>query len=206
MVLMSLIEVKSCKWKAIDCSETTNDNIHWQPLWNLRKAKQSYIFNYDLLKDTKTCLFSLYQSPGLRRDLWTHQGCSLLIFVWTDSMSSLSGCSCSRSKPAEEPVAGSSEDNSDTSWISSPPETELEDPENGPGLGDEELPHMLLPDSLSQLEEFGRHKRPRKAHRGHGRPRLFSDLWVRIGDRWVIRYDPFAIEIFSSLKKYSAAL
>ncbi|XP_023855135.1 metalloprotease TIKI2-like [Salvelinus sp. IW2-2015] len=41
---------------------------------------------------------------------------------------------------------------------------------------------MLLPDSLSQLEEFGRHKRPRKAHRGHSRPHLFSDLWVRIGD------------------------
>ncbi|XP_033820860.1 metalloprotease TIKI2 isoform X1 [Periophthalmus magnuspinnatus] len=64
-----------------------------------------------------------------------------------------------------------------TSWMSRPPvNTEL------PGEGDEELPHMLLPDSLSQLEEFGRHKRPRKAHRGHGRPRLFSDLWVRIGD------------------------
>uniref|UniRef100_A0A3Q3XPS9 Metalloprotease TIKI n=1 Tax=Mola mola TaxID=94237 RepID=A0A3Q3XPS9_MOLML len=55
-------------------------------------------------------------------------------------------------------------------------------PEDMPGLGDEELPHMLLPDSLSQLEEFGRQKRPRKAHRGHGRTRLFSDLWVRIGD------------------------
>ncbi|CAL8237197.1 unnamed protein product, partial [Boreogadus saida] len=47
---------------------------------------------------------------------------------------------------------------------------------------DDMLPHMLLPDSLSQLEEFGRHKRPRKAHRGHGRPRLFSDLWVRMED------------------------
>uniref|UniRef100_A0A8C6T2T8 Metalloprotease TIKI n=1 Tax=Neogobius melanostomus TaxID=47308 RepID=A0A8C6T2T8_9GOBI len=62
------------------------------------------------------------------------------------------------------------------------------DTELVPGLGEEEeeeeeeLPHMLLPDSLSQLEEFGRHKRPRKSHRGHGRPRLFSDLWVRIGD------------------------
>ncbi|KAK5931132.1 hypothetical protein CgunFtcFv8_027305 [Champsocephalus gunnari] len=61
-------------------------------------------------------------------------------------------------------------------------ELELEDPEDMPGLGGEELPHILLPDSLSQLEEFGRHKRPRKTHRGHGRPRLFSDLWVRIGD------------------------
>ncbi|XP_010870117.1 metalloprotease TIKI2 [Esox lucius] len=44
-------------------------------------------------------------------------------------------------------------------------------------MEDEELPHMLLPDSLSQLEEFGKHTRPRKAQR----PRLFSDLWVRIG-------------------------
>lgn len=79
-------------------------------------------------------------------------------------------------------------DTSPTSWLTSPPEMELEleDPENMPGFGDEELPHMLLPDSLSQLEEFGRHKRPRKAHRSHGRPRLFSDLWVRIGDRYDI--------------------
>nr|XP_043899397.1 metalloprotease TIKI2 [Solea senegalensis] len=92
------------------------------------------------------------------------------------------------SKPAEEPAAGSSEESTDsatvspTGWQTSPSEVDLEDPEDILGLGGEELPHMLLPDSLSQLEEFGRHKRPRKAHRGHGRPRLFSDLWVRIGD------------------------
>ncbi|XP_060934728.1 metalloprotease TIKI2 isoform X2 [Limanda limanda] len=91
-------------------------------------------------------------------------------------------------KPAEEPAAGSSDESPDsstvspTSWGTSSSELELEDLDHVPGLGDEELPHMLLPDSLSQLEEFGRHKRPRKAHRGHGRPRLFSDLWVRIGD------------------------
>lgn len=87
------------------------------------------------------------------------------------------------------PAAGSSEESSDsntmtpTSWPTSPEmELELGDPDDMPGLGEEELPHMLLPDSLSQLEEFGRHKRLHKAHRGHGRPRLFSDLWVRIGD------------------------
>ncbi|XP_034532074.1 metalloprotease TIKI2 isoform X1 [Notolabrus celidotus] len=94
-------------------------------------------------------------------------------------------------KPAKETAGESSEESADTiatsptSWMTSTPETEieLEESEDMPGLGDEELPHMLLPDSLSQLEEFGRHKRPRKAHRGgHGRPRLFSDLWVRIGD------------------------
>lgn len=96
----------------------------------------------------------------------------------------LYGLRCFRSRPA----AGSSEETAvsstaaPTSWSTSPSEVELGDPEDIPGLEDEELPHMLLPDSLSQLEEFGRHKRPRKGHRGHGRPRLFSDLWVRIGD------------------------
>lgn len=101
----------------------------------------------------------------------------------------------SRDGPAEEPTAGWAEEPTDvapTSWMTGSPESELElqEPENMPGLGDEELPHLLLPDSLSQLEEFGRHKRLHKAHRGHGRPRLFSDLWVRIGDRWVsaLRY------------------
>lgn len=68
---------------------------------------------------------------------------------------------------------GSSE--SVTEWISEPPELEE--------ISQEELSHMLLPDSLSQLEEFGLYKRPRKTHNGHSRPRLFSDLWVRIGDR-----------------------
>ncbi|XP_006635341.1 metalloprotease TIKI2 [Lepisosteus oculatus] len=43
-------------------------------------------------------------------------------------------------------------------------------------------PHLLLPDSLSQLEEFGRQKkRPKKTHRHHSRQRHFSDLWVRMG-------------------------
>lgn len=86
-------------------------------------------------------------------------------------------CPCRR--PAEDLTAGSMEDGSDipaTAWT----ELELDEADDFTGLGDEELPHMLLPDSLSQLEEFGRHKRPRKAHRGHGRPRLFSDLWVRM--------------------------
>ncbi|KAM9384264.1 metalloprotease TIKI2 isoform 2-T2 [Pholidichthys leucotaenia] len=70
-----------------------------------------------------------------------------------------------------------------TVWPTSPEvELELEGTDDMPGLGEDELPHMLLPDSLSQLEEFGRHKRPRKSHRGHGRTRLFSDLWVRIRD------------------------
>lgn len=88
-------------------------------------------------------------------------------------------------KPDEDPESSSDLSTmSPTSWMTSPLDTEpeLDIPEGLPGLDEEELPHMLLPDSLSQLEEFGRHKRPRKAHRGHGRPRLFSDLWVRIGD------------------------
>ncbi|KAK5907563.1 hypothetical protein CesoFtcFv8_005397 [Champsocephalus esox] len=88
------------------------------------------------------------------------------------------------SKPAEDSEGTDPSTTSTDSWMTGSPDTELEleDPEDMPGLGGEELPHILLPDSLSQLEEFGRHKRPRKTHRGHGRPRLFSDLWVRIGD------------------------
>ncbi|CAL1593776.1 unnamed protein product [Knipowitschia caucasica] len=89
--------------------------------------------------------------------------------------------------PREE-AGGSRLESPDTStvpltrWMSSPTvDTELEELERFLGES-EQLPHMLMPDSLSQLEEFGRHKRPRKAHRGHVRPRLFSDLWVRMGD------------------------
>ncbi|XP_040087158.1 metalloprotease TIKI2 [Oryx dammah] len=43
-------------------------------------------------------------------------------------------------------------------------------------------PHLLLPDSLSQLEEFGRQKKWLKRQNKHQRPRQFSDLWVRIED------------------------
>ncbi|XP_054646450.1 metalloprotease TIKI2 isoform X1 [Dunckerocampus dactyliophorus] len=84
------------------------------------------------------------------------------------------------SKPDDEP-SGATSTAPSTGWLTNPSETALEEPGNIPGIGEEDLPHMLQPDSLSQLEEFGRHKRPRKAHRGHGRPRLFSDLWVRFG-------------------------
>lgn len=97
------------------------------------------------------------------------------------------GFFCRRRKPAEDATVEAIGDGADVTangWPTGSPEMELEleleEPDDIPGLGDEELPHMLLPDSLSQLEEFGRHKRPRKTHRGHGRPRLFSDLWVRI--------------------------
>uniref|UniRef100_F6ZAC3 Metalloprotease TIKI n=1 Tax=Monodelphis domestica TaxID=13616 RepID=F6ZAC3_MONDO len=59
-----------------------------------------------------------------------------------------------------------------------------------PGPGDEEedddddllSPHLLLSDSLSQLEEFGRQKKWRRKHHKEHRPRQFNDLWVRIED------------------------
>lgn len=44
-------------------------------------------------------------------------------------------------------------------------------------------PHLLLPDSLSQLEEFGRQKKWHKRQNKPQRPRQFNDLWVRIEDR-----------------------
>ncbi|XP_032884447.1 metalloprotease TIKI2 [Amblyraja radiata] len=40
--------------------------------------------------------------------------------------------------------------------------------------------HLLMPDSLSQLEEFGRQKKPQKKLPKQQRQRQFSDLWVRI--------------------------
>ncbi|XP_060061920.1 metalloprotease TIKI2 isoform X2 [Erinaceus europaeus] len=43
-------------------------------------------------------------------------------------------------------------------------------------------PHLLLPDSLSQLEEFGRQKKWHKKQNKQQRPRQFNDLWVRIED------------------------
>ncbi|KAM7099627.1 metalloprotease TIKI2 isoform 4-T5 [Molossus nigricans] len=56
------------------------------------------------------------------------------------------------------------------------PTTPLE--EEDPALS----PHLLLPDSLSQLEEFGRQKKWHKRQNKHQRPRQFNDLWVRIED------------------------
>ncbi|XP_072430354.1 metalloprotease TIKI2-like [Chiloscyllium punctatum] len=41
-------------------------------------------------------------------------------------------------------------------------------------------PHLLMPDSLSQLEEFGRQKKRQKKLPKPQRQRQFSDLWVRI--------------------------
>ncbi|KAL0186107.1 hypothetical protein M9458_017777, partial [Cirrhinus mrigala] len=65
-----------------------------------------------------------------------------------------------------ETTVNPTEDSSEsvTDWTSEPPELEE--------ISQEELSHMLLPDSLSQLEEFGRYKRPRKTHHAHSRPRL----------------------------------
>ncbi|KAL7985101.1 hypothetical protein Chor_003671 [Crotalus horridus] len=41
-------------------------------------------------------------------------------------------------------------------------------------------PHLLLPDSISQLEEFGRQKNWHKKQYKIHRQRQFNDLWVRI--------------------------
>ncbi|XP_005991189.1 metalloprotease TIKI2 [Latimeria chalumnae] len=41
-------------------------------------------------------------------------------------------------------------------------------------------PHILLPDSISQLEEFGRQKKRQNKKQKHHRQRQFNDLWVRI--------------------------
>ncbi|KAJ6662538.1 hypothetical protein lerEdw1_011675 [Lerista edwardsae] len=47
---------------------------------------------------------------------------------------------------------------------------------------DDSLPPHLLPDSISQLEEFGRQKKWHKKQYKNHRQRQFNDLWVRIED------------------------
>ncbi|XP_066548443.1 metalloprotease TIKI2 [Amia ocellicauda] len=78
-------------------------------------------------------------------------------------------------RPAEEP--------SGTDLPEGTPTWATRTPDLGGVSEDDDLltPHLLLPDSLSQLEEFGRQKKPRKQQREHGRQRHFSDLWVRMG-------------------------
>ncbi|XP_060629448.2 metalloprotease TIKI2 isoform X1 [Anolis sagrei] len=53
-----------------------------------------------------------------------------------------------------------------------------------PGSSEEDSisPHLLLPDSISQLEEFGRQKKWHKKQYKNHRQRQFNDLWVRIED------------------------
>ncbi|XP_018113885.1 metalloprotease TIKI2 [Xenopus laevis] len=52
------------------------------------------------------------------------------------------------------------------------------------GESDEEMlpPHLLLPDSISQLEEFGKQNSWHRKHHRNQRPRQFNDLWVRLED------------------------
>uniref|UniRef100_A0A5F9DH53 Metalloprotease TIKI n=1 Tax=Oryctolagus cuniculus TaxID=9986 RepID=A0A5F9DH53_RABIT len=56
------------------------------------------------------------------------------------------------------------------------------------------VPHLLLPDSLSQLEEFGRQKKWHKRHNRHQRPRQFNDLWVRLEDSTTASPPPLPLE------------
>nr|XP_031539971.1 metalloprotease TIKI2 [Vicugna pacos] len=55
-------------------------------------------------------------------------------------------------------------------------------------------PHLLLPDSLSQLEEFGRQKKWHKRQNKHQRPRQFNDLWVRIEDSTTASPPPLPLQ------------
>ncbi|KAK2502108.1 hypothetical protein MC885_013955, partial [Smutsia gigantea] len=55
-------------------------------------------------------------------------------------------------------------------------------------------PHLLLPDSLSQLEGFGRQKKWHKRQNKHQRPRQFNDLWVRIEDSTTASPPPLPLQ------------
>ncbi|KAJ7332748.1 hypothetical protein JRQ81_014928 [Phrynocephalus forsythii] len=54
-------------------------------------------------------------------------------------------------------------------------------------------PHLLLPDSISQLEEFGRQKKWHKRQYKNHRQRQFNDLWVRIEDGTTTMPSPIRI-------------
>ncbi|XP_063795658.1 metalloprotease TIKI2 isoform X2 [Pseudophryne corroboree] len=53
-----------------------------------------------------------------------------------------------------------------------------------PEDSDDELlpPHLLLPDSISQLEEFGKQSNWHRKYHRNQRRRQFNDLWVRLDD------------------------
>ncbi|XP_069835585.1 metalloprotease TIKI2 [Dendropsophus ebraccatus] len=53
-----------------------------------------------------------------------------------------------------------------------------------PNDPDDEMlpPHLLLPDSISQLEEFGKQNNWHRKHHRSQRRRQFNDLWVRLDD------------------------
>ncbi|XP_018408528.1 PREDICTED: metalloprotease TIKI2 isoform X4 [Nanorana parkeri] len=55
---------------------------------------------------------------------------------------------------------------------------------SSPEDSDDEMlpPHLLLPDSISQLEEFGKHKKWYRRHHRNQHRRQFNDLWVRLDD------------------------
>lgn len=55
-------------------------------------------------------------------------------------------------------------------------------------------PHLLLPDSLSQLEEFGRQNKWHKRQNKQQRPRQFNDLWVRIEDSTTASPPPLPLQ------------
>ncbi|XP_049631443.1 metalloprotease TIKI2-like [Suncus etruscus] len=59
-------------------------------------------------------------------------------------------------------------------------------------------PHLLLPDSLSQLEEFGRQKKWHKRQNKHPRPRQFNDLWVRLEDSTTGSPPPMPLQLTHS--------
>lgn len=64
-------------------------------------------------------------------------------------------------------------------------------------------PHLLLPDSISQLEEFGRQKKWHKKQYKNHRQRQFNDLWVRIEDGWVYKG---LLSYFQHLKHFSDSI
>ncbi|EGV94545.1 UPF0632 protein A [Cricetulus griseus] len=96
--------------------------------------------------------------------------------------------------PAPSPEGTSSASPAPATPAAAVPEATSATPTTPPEEEDPVLsPHLLLPDSLSQLEEFGRQKWRKRLNK-HQRPRQFNDLWVRIEDSTTVSPPPLPLQ------------
>ncbi|OBS76752.1 hypothetical protein A6R68_16802 [Neotoma lepida] len=107
---------------------------------------------------------------------------------------SLPCCSPATGSPAPSPEGTSAASPAPATPAAAVPEATSATPTTHPEEEDPVLsPHLLLPDSLSQLEEFGRQKWRKRLNKQQ-RPRQFNDLWVRIEDSTTVSPPPLPLQ------------
>lgn len=135
-----------------------------RPMWfeslHLRKNAYSVLFFYSLQHSVDACGISC-------PDIWLFS-LHLLINLFCSSNININPSTRDSSRTAAPAIHFFEE---------VPPSMPSQDSEE-----DSLPPHLLLPDSISQLEEFGQQKKWHKKHYKNNRQRQFNDLWVRIED------------------------